>query len=112
MDCTLQDLGYQVLTATNGKEALDVKQNYSGRIDMLLSDVVMPAMGGVELAEFFHEHHPDTKVVLMSGYPGRDRARNADILGNTRLLQKPVPRRRLALAIRQELDGADAEIMA
>ncbi len=105
---SLEDLGYRVLAAASGLEALEVEEGHKGAIDLLLSDVVMPGMGGFEVAEMIRENRPDMRIVFMSGYPNRGRANSANLLPDTQFLQKPVPPDRLAEIIRSELDNADA----
>jgi two-component system cell cycle sensor histidine kinase/response regulator CckA len=61
-------LGYVALTANNGTEAMKLARQHSGPIHLLLSDVVMPSMSGLELAQQFRSSFPDTPVLLMSGY--------------------------------------------
>jgi CheY-like chemotaxis protein len=63
----LEVSGFRVLTADDGISALEASRNYSGRIDLLLSDVDMPRMDGVELCRILASERPETKVVLMSG---------------------------------------------
>jgi two-component system cell cycle sensor histidine kinase/response regulator CckA len=65
----LRDAGYTVLTATNGLEALDVADGFPGTIDLVLSDVVMPKLGGVELVRRLREKRGELRVMFMSGYP-------------------------------------------
>ena len=60
--------GYRTLSASNGKQALEVAQEHDGEIDVLLSDVTMPEMSGPEVAEKLTERRPHLKVILMSGY--------------------------------------------
>ncbi len=67
---TLRRLGCDVLEAETGEQALAVARAFSGRIDLLLSDVIMPGMTGPELAEHLLRDRPDVRVLLMSGYPG------------------------------------------
>jgi len=69
---TLIPAGYRVLTANSGDEAIDICEGESGEIDVLLTDVIMPDMGGRELAEIFRAHRPATRIVFMSGYLGHD----------------------------------------
>ncbi|MCI0789643.1 MAG: response regulator, partial [Chloroflexi bacterium] len=65
--------GYNVLTAENGPEALEIAKNRPGqRIDILLSDVSMPYMGGIQLAESLWETRPDIRVLLTSGLPAEE----------------------------------------
>ena len=59
--------GYSVLLAADGEEALQLSRHYSGRIDLLLSDVIMPRMDGVTLAARVREERPQTLALLISG---------------------------------------------
>lgn len=61
--------GYVVLQAGQGQEALDLLRNYSERIHLMITDLVMPQMGGRELAHALATEHPDIKVLYISGYP-------------------------------------------
>ena len=63
----LQSLGYAVIVATNGLEALQKARDFNGVIDLLLSDVEMPGMTGVELAIQLSKQRPETKILLISG---------------------------------------------
>jgi CheY-like chemotaxis protein len=60
--------GYTVLEACSGEEALRVSECYDARIELLLTDIVMPGMNGVELAERLIRQRPDVKVLYMSGF--------------------------------------------
>ncbi|HLK57294.1 MAG TPA: response regulator [Chthonomonadaceae bacterium] len=64
----LRKQGYDVLEASHGSEALLVAQNYAGEIHLLLTDVVMPNMGGKELVRQLQEVRPDIRVLYTSGY--------------------------------------------
>src|SRR5580692_5501170 len=61
---------YNVLTAVNGKEALQTMKDYNGDLSLLLSDFEMPGMSGIELATRLTVERPQLKVLLMSGFPG------------------------------------------
>lgn len=64
----LNGWGYRTLVAHDGKQALEVADQHPGDIDLLLSDVAMPGMGGPELAEELTRKQPALKVILMSGF--------------------------------------------
>ncbi|NNE83948.1 MAG: PAS domain-containing protein [Alphaproteobacteria bacterium] len=100
----LDTLGYNVLTACDGFDALEVEAEHDGEIALLLSDVVMPNMGGFEAAEMIREARPDIKIVFMSGYPNRAGISNENLPDNCQFLQKPVKPGHLARTIRNELD--------
>ncbi len=60
--------GYRTLVASNGKEALEVAEQHKGDVDLLLTDVTMPEMDGLELADKLTKKQPFVKVILMSGF--------------------------------------------
>lgn len=64
----LSPLDYQLLTASSGENALQITQSCKDKIDLLLTDVVMPEMDGPKLAAEFKRKHPEAKVIFMSGY--------------------------------------------
>ena len=97
-------LGYRVLEAGDGVEAMELAQRFPEPIDLLLSDIVMPRMDGIELARRLTQARPDIKVLLMSGYPG-DAAETQVPAGRGRLLNKPFERDELARRVRAVLDG-------
>ena len=65
---TLREFGYTVLTALNGSDALTVASEHPGPIDLLLTDVIMPYMGGLELSENLKAMHPEMRVLYTSGH--------------------------------------------
>ena len=69
---SLEALGYRVLLAADGVEALSVYQGNSGGIDLVLSDMVMPRLGGLELYKALGELNPQLKMIIMTGYPLAD----------------------------------------
>ena len=100
--------GYTVLEAANGVEALELCARHAGRIDLVVSDVVMPFMSGVELTDRLQAVRPGLPVLLMSGYTG-------DALGhdltdaNERFLEKPFTPDALARKVRSLLDAVARE---
>lgn len=99
----LQSLGYTVLTAGNGEEALIILQNNSQVIELLITDIVMPLIGGPELAEVARKTRPSLPVIYISGYT--DRALDRSTIGeNGSFLQKPFGLRTLAQKIREVLE--------
>lgn len=96
--------GYTVLEAANGDEAIRIAESHFGTIDLLLTDVVMPRMGGKPLVEQMAQLRPHTRVLYMSGYPN-DGIAQAGILANgVVLLEKPFTREILSKRVRQVLD--------
>ena len=101
----LREQGYTVLEVSNGVEALDVASRYlEGHIDLLLTDVVMPLMGGAALAKHMRERSPDTRVLYTSGYIGDTVVRRGE-LEDTELLNKPFTPTALAHRAREVLDA-------
>ena len=87
----LEEHGYRVLEAEDGKSALDVISSQEGKIDLILTDVVMKGMNGPELVLRMTESHKETKVVYMSGYTG-ELVANQGLDAGIRLLEKPFTR--------------------
>src|SRR5205085_1969571 len=87
----LQSRGYRVLTAKDALEAIPLEENFAGRIDLLVTDVVMPGMGGRELAQHLAATRPETKVLFISGYTEDAllRALHSEAKPGTGFLQKP-----------------------
>jgi len=105
----LADLGYTVLVAANGLEALDVAAEHQGPIHLLVTDVVMPHLSGRELAVRLAASRPDMRVLFISGYTEEAIARHGVLAPGTVFLQKPVTPDRLARMVRDILDGAPAQ---
>ena len=100
----LPRLGYEVLVVRNAEEALALVEKHHGRIDLLLTDVVMPGLSGPQLADRLTAHRPETRVVFMSGYPeAQDPALGFSLDGRS-YLQKPFALAELAEKIRTALD--------
>jgi two-component system cell cycle sensor histidine kinase/response regulator CckA len=99
----LENRGYRVIEAVSGEEAITVCQNYSAKIDLLLSDVIMAHMNGHELAEQATKIRPELKVVLMSGYAD-EITRNQIARIGYKFIAKPFTSNGLGLKIREALD--------
>jgi two-component system cell cycle sensor histidine kinase/response regulator CckA len=98
--------GYEVLEARHGRDAL-VEAERHEKIDLLLTDVVMPEMSGVALAAALRRRRPDLRVLYMSGYTEDEIVRRGDVgEGGLPLLQKPFTGDQLARLVRQSLDAA------
>jgi two-component system, cell cycle sensor histidine kinase and response regulator CckA len=100
----LTQLGYHILSAGNGDDALVIAADYRGRIDVLLSDVVMEGLPGPELAEKLLESRPELKVVFMSGFADSSLAPGGILEPGTVLVQKPFTIRILSTRLREVLD--------
>jgi len=103
--------GYTVLEAARGDEAVRLAKAHGGRIDLLITDMVMPVMGGGELAEEIRALMPGIKVMLMSGYTGDALTRHGGVALDDCFLRKPFSVRALASKVRALLDdgGKDGE---
>lgn len=101
----LESKGYKMLEAQNGSQALDIAEHYPGSIDVLVTDVIMPQVRGLELAKRVTERHPDICVIFMSGYSEDALLENRFLSQkNTILIQKPFDPENLAQKIRDSLD--------
>ncbi|MGB3438661.1 MAG: ATP-binding protein [Actinophytocola sp.] len=100
--------GYQVLTAANGTEAVDIARNCSGDIHLLLTDVVMPGMLGKEVAEKIRAILPHVHVLYMSGYAQPVLANQGRLEPGTVLLAKPFTEAELIKKSGQVLNGGFA----
>jgi PAS domain S-box-containing protein len=98
----LRSRGYQLLEAADGKQALDIASAHPGRIDLLLSDLIMPVMGGLELAERLTATRPGVPVLFMTGYREHARLRgwNGD---EPDVISKPFRPDELAARVRAAL---------
>jgi CheY-like chemotaxis protein len=101
----LRELGYTVLEAGSASEARNVAATADGRIDLLLTDVVMPGGNGRELAEALTLARPGLPVVFMSGYTADVVLRQGVVQDKVAFLSKPFTADALAAALRQALDG-------
>lgn len=101
----LDSFGYRVILAVNGKDALAQLEKEKFAIDLLITDVVMPEMGGIELARKLRDQQPGLKVLYCSGYPDTHIISPGGVLGNgVNFLSKPFHSDTLAKTIRSILD--------
>lgn len=102
---SLKDAGYRVLEAVGGEEALDLLSRNHDDIHLLLTDVVMPKMGGRALAARAASLYPEMKVLFMTGYVDADSGLRDNPLGRKPSIFKPFTPNELARKVRQVLDG-------
>jgi len=104
--------GYTVVTAANPDEAIAVSREFKGEIEMMVTDVVMPGMSGIDLARRFDVDRPETRVLYLSGYTDDVVLRNGVLQPGTAFLQKPFTPEVLLQKVRSLLDptpGPDPE---
>jgi two-component system, cell cycle sensor histidine kinase and response regulator CckA len=99
----LQKLGYRILTAASGVEAIEVSATHPGPIELLLTDVVMPSMSGRQLADALRPHRPDMKVLFLSGYTEDTIVHHGVLDPTVQFLPKPFSREVLAKKMREVL---------
>jgi PAS domain S-box-containing protein len=105
----LQARGYTVLTAENGEAALDLAAKHGGRIDLVVTDLIMPRMGGRELAARLAESHSSSRVLFTSGYAGEPGPHDRDgFVPGAPFLPKPFTPAELARRVRAVLDANDS----
>jgi len=104
----LESSGYTVLVAPDGEEGLARASTYQGRLDLLLTDIVMPKLGGRQLAETLRRTRPDVKLLFMSGYSDQPVPSGGGVNGI--FLQKPFVAIDLARKVRRVLDAPLAKI--
>jgi PAS domain S-box-containing protein len=100
----LKRQGYTIIEARDGLEAETLSRTYEGRIDLLLTDVVMPGRSGRETAERLLEQRPGLRVCYMSGYTDETIARRGVLAPGQHFLEKPFSAKKLTAAVRRALD--------
>ncbi|WP_051340117.1 hybrid sensor histidine kinase/response regulator [Azospirillum halopraeferens] len=86
----LEEAGCSVVEAADGVEALERFDEHGGLFDLVVSDVAMPRMNGVELAEALHERNPELRMLFLTGYASREQAAGLTARPGRRILMKPV----------------------
>jgi CheY-like chemotaxis protein len=105
----LGELGYQVLSAEDGKAALALIEQRDRRIDLMLTDVVLPGINGRQLAELATAHRPALRVLYMTGYSRNAIVHHGRLDAGVALIQKPIAQKELALKLREVLGGTAGE---
>ncbi len=100
----LEIMGYRVLTATNGEEALEIYRSQEGEIDLVVMDLGMPGMGGHKCLQEILAHNPQAKVVIASGYSANGQVKASLESGAAGFVAKPFRRLDLLATVRSALD--------
>ncbi len=100
----LEFLGYVVIAAASPQEALQAVETFAGKIDLVMTDIVMPEMNGVELVAHLTATHPSIKRLFASGYPADYIAHRSILEDDVHFLQKPYTLQALAAKLREVLD--------
>ena len=103
---TLRGCGYGVLEAGNGHEAMALLEKANGQVNLIVADVVMPDMGGRELASNAGQRWPRIPVLFTSGYTGLDVVHRGLLEEGSEFVQKPLEPEALARKVRELLDAA------
>jgi PAS domain S-box-containing protein len=104
----LRDLNYRVIGAPDAASALGILEQSSTKVDLMLTDVVMPVINGRELSRRARALRPSLKVLFMSGYSRTAVVHQGRVDGDVQLMQKPISSQDLAIRIRDMLDQAHA----
>jgi CheY-like chemotaxis protein len=104
----LEGLGYTVFSAASPEEALRVAEERGGAIQLLISDVVMPGMNGLELSRRVRSRFPGVRVMLMSGYTANVIARHGALDRDMSFVAKPFSVHELAAKVREALEEENA----
>ncbi len=104
----LESMGYKVLLASNGAEAIEIAREYENTIHLLLTDLVLPGMNGQELAGRLQAGTPSLKVIYTSGYADEAIVRHGILEEHSLFLQKPFTSNALARKVREALDAEDS----
>ncbi len=103
---SLEELGYHVLEAASGREALALMEQNGRAVDLIVSDVVMPGLSARALEDAVARARPDLPILFMSGYPGEDVVRRGLLSSDAPFVQKPFALADLGQSVRRLLDRA------
>jgi signal transduction histidine kinase/CheY-like chemotaxis protein len=101
----LKPLGFNILEAVDGVEALEISEKHEGKIDVVLTDVIMPRMNGQEMAEKLQQSRPSSKVIFMSGYTDDVIAEHGVLEPGIDFIQKPITSRNIVKKIHECLEA-------
>ena len=102
----LERLGYHVLEARTGREAITIAKTFEGNIDLAILDIVLPDMSGADTHLLLMEAQPNLKVIVCSGYSIDGPAQEIMDAGAQGFIQKPISIEDFSIAIREVLDKA------
>jgi two-component system cell cycle sensor histidine kinase/response regulator CckA len=100
---TLEAYGYHTVVASNGREAIDLIESGDVTIDLVITDMMMPVMGGAATSAYLEEHHPSVPIVAASGLNAGDLSRGSAGMGISRFLAKPYTTTQLLTTVRDAL---------
>ena len=108
----LQQAGYRVLGASDGEEAIEMCRAGDATLHVLITDVVMPRMGGRELAARLRQVTPDMKVLFVSGYADSVVLHHGVLEADTHFLQKPFTVEQLGRKVREVLEARAGDLLS
>jgi two-component system, cell cycle sensor histidine kinase and response regulator CckA len=106
----LSECGYTVLQARDGMHALEIARSYDEPIHLLLTDIMMPRMGGLALARSMSELRPGIRILFMTGHAEREASYRDAIRSGAESIQKPFSHEQLTRLVRQMLDAAQMQV--
>ena len=106
----LTECGYTVLPARDGMHALEIERSFHGSIDLLLTDVMMPRMGGLTLARSLSNSRPGIRVIFMTGHAEHEPSFREALRSGAESIQKPFSHERLTRMVRQALETPQMQI--
>ena len=108
LQMALRKIGYTVLAAESGREALDLVSTHSGPIHLLITDVMMPDIDGPELVRRLSAIRPETRTLFMSGYMDDALGEQGVLPSSVNFIQKPFSPSTIAQKVRDILDGTSS----
>ncbi len=108
----LKECGYTVLSAQDGMQALELERSFAGPIHLLLTDVMMPRMGGLALARSMSKSRPGIRVAFMTGHADREASFREMLRSGAESIQKPFSHEQLVRLVQRTLDATHTEVQA